>query len=89
MVKIMRKIGYKITDIMHSWLKLLFAFFSFYNIQSILQKRKNLIMILNIRTEYGEIRSISPYLIQISENTEHKNSEYEHFSRSMSASMQK
>ena len=46
-------------------------------------------MILNIRTEYGELRSISPYLIQISENTEQKKSEYGHFSRSMSASMQK
>ena len=34
------------------------------------------------RTEYGEIRSISPYLVWMRKNTGHKNSEYGHFSRS-------
>ena len=32
-----------------------------------------------IRTEYGEIRSISPYLVPIRENTDQKNSVFEHF----------
>ena len=32
-----------------------------------------------IRTEYGDIRSISLYLIQMRENTDQKNSEYGHF----------
>ena len=32
-----------------------------------------------IRTEYREIRSISPYSVQMWENTDQKNSEYEHF----------
>ena len=35
-----------------------------------------------IRTEYREIRSISPYLVQMRENTDQKNSEYGYFSRS-------
>ena len=35
-----------------------------------------------IRTEYGEIRSISPYSVQMQENADQNNSEYEHFSRS-------
>ena len=35
-----------------------------------------------IRTEFGKIRSISPYSIQMLENTNQKNSEYRHFSRS-------
>ena len=35
-----------------------------------------------IPIEYGEIQSISPYSVRIRENTDHKNSEYEHFSRS-------
>ena len=35
-----------------------------------------------IRTEYGGIRSISPYSVRMQENTDHKNSEYGHFSRS-------
>ena len=35
-----------------------------------------------IRTENGEIRSISPYSIRMRENTDQNNSEYEHFSRS-------
>ena len=37
-----------------------------------------------IRTEYGEILCISPYSTGILENTDHKNSEYWHFSRSVS-----
>ena len=32
-----------------------------------------------IRTEYGEIRSISPYSVRMWENTDQKNSEYGHF----------
>ena len=39
-----------------------------------------------IWTEYGEIRSISPYSVRMRENTDHKNSEYGHFSRSVSCS---
>ena len=35
-----------------------------------------------IRTEYVEIRSISPYSVQMRENTDHKISECGHFSRS-------
>ena len=35
-----------------------------------------------IRTEYGETRSISPYSVRMRENTDQKNSEYEHFLRS-------
>ena len=35
-----------------------------------------------IRTEYGEIRSISPHSVRMRENTNQKNSEYEHFLRS-------
>ena len=34
------------------------------------------------RAEYGEILRISPYLVRIPENTDHKNSEIGHFSRS-------
>ena len=34
------------------------------------------------RTEYGEIRSISPYSIRMRENTDRNNSKYKHFSRS-------
>ena len=34
------------------------------------------------RTEYGDILSISPYSVQMRENTDQKNSEYGHFSRS-------
>ena len=34
-----------------------------------------------IRIEYGEIRSILLYSVRLSENTDQKNSEYEHFSR--------
>ena len=36
-----------------------------------------------IRTEYGEIRSISPHLVRIRENVDQNNSEYRHFSRSV------
>ena len=36
----------------------------------------------HIRTEYGEIRSISPYLVQMRENADQNNSEYGNFSRS-------
>ena len=32
-----------------------------------------------IRTEYGEIRSISPYSVQMRENTDQNNSEHRHF----------
>ena len=35
-----------------------------------------------IRTEYGEIRSISLYSVQIRENADQNNSEYGHFSHS-------
>ena len=35
-----------------------------------------------IRTEYGEIQSISPYSVQMPENAAQNNSEYGHFSRS-------
>ena len=31
-----------------------------------------------IQTEYGDIRGISPYLVQMRENTDQKNSEYGH-----------
>ena len=37
-----------------------------------------------IRTECGEIRSISPYSVRMRDNTDQKNSEYGHFSRSAS-----
>ena len=36
-----------------------------------------------IQTEYGEIRSISLYSVQMRENADHNNSEYGHFSRSV------
>ena len=36
----------------------------------------------HIRTEYAEIRSISPYSVRMWKNTDKKNSEYGHFSRS-------
>ena len=36
----------------------------------------------HIRTEYGEIWSISQYSVQIRENVDQNNSEYIHFSRS-------
>ena len=36
----------------------------------------------NIRIEYGEIRSISLYSVQMRENPDQNNSEYSHFSRS-------
>ena len=35
-----------------------------------------------IRTEYGEILCISPYLVRMRENTDQNNSEYGHFLRS-------
>ena len=34
------------------------------------------------QTEYGEIRSTSPYSVRMRENAGHNNSEYGHFSRS-------
>ena len=37
-----------------------------------------------IRTEYGDTRSISPYSVQMRGNPGQNNSEYEHFSRSIS-----
>ena len=36
-----------------------------------------------IRTEYEETPSISPYPVQIQENTDQNNSEYGHFSHSV------
>ena len=39
-------------------------------------------LFLHIRTEYGYIRSISLYSVQMLENKEQKNSGYGHFSRS-------
>ena len=36
----------------------------------------------HIRTEYGEIFRTSPYSVRMRENTDQKNSEYRHFSRS-------
>ena len=36
-----------------------------------------------IRTEYGEIRSISPYSVRMWENADQNNSEYGHFLRSV------
>ena len=39
-------------------------------------------MFPRIRNEYGEIRNISPYSVQMRENTDQKNSEYGHFLRS-------
>ena len=41
-----------------------------------------LVHISRIRPEYGEIRIIFPYSVQMRENTNQKNSEYGHFSRS-------
>ena len=37
----------------------------------------------DIRTEYGEIRIISPYSVQMRENTDQNKSEYGHFLRSV------
>ena len=37
-----------------------------------------------IRTECGEIRSISPYSVRMRENADQNNSGYRHFSRSVS-----
>ena len=37
----------------------------------------------HIRTEYGEMRSISPHSVWMRENTDQKNSEYGNFSRSV------
>ena len=36
-----------------------------------------------IRTEYGEIRSISPYSVRMRENVDQSNSEYGHYLRSV------
>ena len=36
-----------------------------------------------MRTEYGEIRSVSPYSVRMPQNTDHRNSEYGYFSRSV------
>ena len=38
----------------------------------------------HIRTEYRKIASITPYSVQMRENTDQKNSEYGHFSCSNS-----
>ena len=37
-------------------------------------------VISRIRTDYGEIRIISPYSVQMQENADQNNSEYKHFS---------
>ena len=37
----------------------------------------------HIRTEYGEMRGISPYSVRMRENADQKNSKYRHFSRSV------
>ena len=42
-----------------------------------------------IQTEYGELRSVSPYSVRMRENTDQKNSKYEHFSRSATKAIQK
>ena len=42
-----------------------------------------------IRTEYGEVLCISPYLVRMRENTEQKNFERGHFSRSVIYSHEK
>ena len=39
-------------------------------------------MFFRIWTEYGEIRSISPYSLRMREKKDQNNSEYGHFSRS-------
>ena len=39
-----------------------------------------------IRTEYGEIKSISPYSVWTRENADQNNFEYGHFSRSVAIS---
>ena len=36
----------------------------------------------HVWTEYGKIRSICPYSVQMRENADQNNFEYEHFSRS-------
>ena len=41
----------------------------------------------SIRTEYGEIRSISPYSVRMRENADQNNSEYVHFSRSVNIAL--
>ena len=43
-------------------------------------------LFFRIRTEYGEIQSISPYSVRMRANTDQKNSEYGHFSRSVKGS---
>ena len=40
----------------------------------------------HIRSEYGEIRSISPYSVRMRENTDQNNSEYGQFLRSVTLS---
>ena len=40
-----------------------------------------------IRIEYGEILSISPYLVRMWENEDQKNSEYSHFSPSVTVTL--
>ena len=53
--------------------------------QTLREKRPYLELLLSvyshIRTEYGEIRSISPYLVQKRENADQNSFEYGHFSR--------
>ena len=44
-------------------------------------------MFSRIRTEYGKIRSISPYSVRIRENAEQNNSEDGHFFRSASVTL--
>ena len=40
-------------------------------------------LVSRIRTEYGEILCISPYLVQMQENTDQNNSEHGHSLRSV------
>ena len=43
--------------------------------------KKKTFVFSRIRTEYGEMRSISPYSFRMQENMDQKNSEYGHFLR--------
>ena len=40
-------------------------------------------LFFRIRTEYGEVRSVSPYSVGMRGNADQNNSEYGHFSRSV------
>ena len=55
----------------------------FGSVDSYLSVNYHSVKSVGIRTEYGEIRSISPYSVRIRENTDQKNSEYGHILRSV------